>query len=808
MKVHFRKVLFKESALSIILVAVFLSIAFIWKWADIPKTPDPEIWKGFPKEDIWRKFFSFSIPFIYGLFTLLYSVFLKLIPHGNPESLNRLSRFRRYDLLTYGLIPVFLLMLVLWRHLGDWLLWFGGFYLSVVFIKTAIFTKVIYDSIKDLQGPAGTETHKILPSHIRWGLFLLGFLLYASISLWINYSVSTTGDEPPYLMITHSILHDRDFNLRNNVEQGDHRRFSWVYFPTHSLDVRDGGFYSNATSLLCFLLLPGYALGSLLPDYALGERLGSLLTLNLIASWLLLEIFLLTAEISKSYKAAFLSWALVGFTSPVFFFSAQIYPEIVGAAVIVFLLRRLLKPGFKGKGLLVLISAFILISLKMRFAALAITLPVLLFFLSYKKIDLFLQEERKFPFRVLGTGMGLIGLVGITFVGSLLFTFLVDRVLLGGKLFHREFWNWEKLLTYLKPEWENITTFLGLIFDQEFGLLFYSPLYAFGLIGIPYLLYRYGKETLTILIPIITYIFILTNLSVPDWFGGWALPSRYIVVIIPLIGLMSGIILSEIGGSIASILIRSLWIWSISITFILSLVTPWRYNRANGANILLKQIEDIFSTRITRFFPSFISPAPEGLFIFFGLLIFFIMASLLILKQSHSLPIAQNISWYRYLRSFAWGLSLLLISGGLIIILGRVLPTKQLEGENMRHITGTQYRDSKINVLVMRDRMPIWDYVVLPKERHVFANIMAAGLCNTGEAPHMVVRLENKIIGEMDILYGKDSWLRSYYFFKIPPVGGGVHTFRIELTNGRYDPGKEIFCGLYVDKVEFKEEPN
>jgi hypothetical protein len=795
-------------ALSIILVAVSLSIAFIWKWADIPKTPDPAIWKGFPKEEIWRKFFSFSIPFIYGLFTLLYTIFPRLIPNGNSVSLNRFDRFRKYDFLTYVLIPVFLLMLILWRHLSDWFLWFGGFYLSVVFIKTAIFSKVIYDSIKNHQESAGTETHQLLPPHIRWGLFLLGFILYASVSLWINYSVSTTGDESPYLMITHSILYDRDFDLKNNIEQGDYNRFSWVYFPMHNVIERDGGLYSNAYSLLCFLLLPGYALGSLLPDYALGERLGSLLTLNLIASWLLLEIFLLTAEISKSYKAAFISWALVGFTSPVFFFSAQIYPEIVGAAVIVFLLRRLLNPGFKRKGLLVLISAFILISLKMRFASLALTLPILWAFLSYRKIDSFRQEDRKIPLKVLGIGIGLIGLVGIALIGSVLVTFIFDKVLLGGKIFYLQFWNWERLLEYLKPDWGNIPTFFGLIFDQEFGLLFYSPLYAFGLIGIPYLLYRYSKETLTILIPIITYIFILINLSVPDWFGGWALPSRYIVVITPLIGLISGIILSEIRGSITSILIRTLWIWSISITFILSLVTPLRYNHANGANILLKQVEDISFTRITRFFPSFISPAPEGLTVFAGLLVLFIMASILILKRSHSLYITQNISWHRNLRSFAWGLSLLLISGGLIIVLGRVLPTKQLEGENMRHITGTQYRDSKINVLVMRDRMPAWDYVVLPKERAVFANIMAAGLCNTGEAPHMVVRLENKIIGEMDILYGKDSWIRSYYFFKIPPAGGGVNTFRIELTNGRYDPGKEIFCGLYVDKVEFKEGTN
>jgi hypothetical protein len=222
------------------LIVVFLAIAFLWKWMDIPKTPDPSIWKGAPKEEVWRKFFSFSIPLIYGFFTLAYTVLSKLIPEDRSNYLNELYHSRRYDFLTYGLIPIFLLMMILWRDLGDWYLWFGGFYLSVVFIKTAILLKTIYRWIGLIESPsplpsplrgegrpaleacsrssqAGIINRGVEGAHIRWGLFLSIFLLYLSVSLWINYAISTTGDEPHYLMITHSLLHDRDLDLKNNI---------------------------------------------------------------------------------------------------------------------------------------------------------------------------------------------------------------------------------------------------------------------------------------------------------------------------------------------------------------------------------------------------------------------------------------------------------------------------------------------------------------------------------------------------------------------------------------------------------------
>jgi hypothetical protein len=468
------------------------------------------------------------------------------------------------------------------------------------------------------------------------------------------------------------------------------------------------------------------------------------------------------------------------------------------------------------KGRLIIIAVIALIFLKERFISIALTLPMLWAFLSNRKKGL----------RMLKTGIGIIGPI---------------IIILGGMLIHKKFSDIKWILQHIIPERDILSALAGLFFDQEFGLLFYSPLYAFGLIGIPWFLSRYRKEGLVIILPVLIYIFVIINFAGAHWFGGWALPSRLIVVITPLIGLIAGTILSERRGLITAFLTCSLWIWSISIVFIMSLVTPWRYNSANGANILLRQIEELFSTRITRLFPSFVSPTPEGSIVFAGLLAFFIIASILILTPPPLYPSRQGRGTLEELpspltretiikpsplrgegggggesfnkgrawglRSFAGGLLLLLLTGGLIIVLGRSLPTGQIEGENMRHTSGIQFRNAEMNVWVLRERGILWDYVVLPDRRDVYARILAAGQCNTGEAPHMAVRIEDKTIGEIDLLFATQFWQNFYYVFKIPPMKKGIYPLSIELTNGINDTREGIFCGLYVDRVEFRRKP-
>src|SRR5262249_1681054 len=56
-------------------------------------------------------------------------------------------------------------------------------------------------------------------------VFLLSFALYAVCGLRSFDRIGISGDEPHYLVITHSVLVDHDLQIENNHTRGDYRAF-------------------------------------------------------------------------------------------------------------------------------------------------------------------------------------------------------------------------------------------------------------------------------------------------------------------------------------------------------------------------------------------------------------------------------------------------------------------------------------------------------------------------------------------------------------------------------------------------------
>jgi len=122
----------------------------------------------------------------------------------------------------------------------------------------------------------------------------------------------------------------------------------------------------------------------------------------------------------------------------------------------------------------------------------------------------------------------------------------------------------------------------------------------------------------------------------------------------------------------------------------------------------------------------------------------------------------------------------------------------------MEHTSGTQYRDFEKNVWVMNENGRLWDRVIFPKGDERSISIFTGGQCNTGGAPHIVVRIGESIIGEADVLYAKDYWLPSSYSFRTTPANK-IEPFSIELTNGIYDTIRNRYCSIYIDRIEFSK---
>ena len=148
----------------------------------------------------------------------------------------------------------------------------------------------------------------------------------------------TNGDEPHYLVMTYSLLHDRDLQLVNNYENADYR--SWYPYPegklaAHMVNIQ-GKLYPLHQVGLALILLPGFALAG---------RLGAVMSLIFLTSLGLAALYQ-TLHYFVKKKIALITILLVGLSAPIGIYSSLIYPEVVIFFIICMTLKIILDPKF------------------------------------------------------------------------------------------------------------------------------------------------------------------------------------------------------------------------------------------------------------------------------------------------------------------------------------------------------------------------------------------------------------------------------------------------------------------------------
>jgi hypothetical protein len=95
-------------------------------------------------------------------------------------------------------------------------------------------------------------------------VFLAGLAPYVGLGGHVVTALSTSSDEPYYLLIAHSLLHDGDLDLTNNLARHDYLPFYWGELGVDLRSVRpgpEGGLYARLyQTFQVILLLPGYAM--------------------------------------------------------------------------------------------------------------------------------------------------------------------------------------------------------------------------------------------------------------------------------------------------------------------------------------------------------------------------------------------------------------------------------------------------------------------------------------------------------------------------------------------------------------------
>jgi hypothetical protein len=415
----------------------------------------------------------------------------------------------------------------------------AGVILAVVYLKFIQLRR--WSKERASQKPRLGERFLLFPLRRRLLLLFLASLLIFSAGtlLFISSGITTAGDEPHYLLITHSLFEDKDFDLANNYAQQDYSRFMKYEgkMKPHAIwGARPGSLYSAHSPGVSVLLLPFYALGSLFRGQALlfFIRLG----MSIFGALLSLQVYLYARSEWQNESLALWLWFLTAFTSPVFFYSIHVYPEIVIAFLSLTIFRLLrFSPSLSWPKVIVcslFLASFIWFhSLKY----IALFVPLFLYGLWI----LFKKSRPSWKIAVFVVITAVVALVYLEFQHSLYGSYSLSSATWARPMTGEESLQFARNLLFGIPfryRWE---TMAGYFFDQRDGLLFYAPLYFFALLGAWEMWRRKKKGFLLLLFVSAPYVLISAFLTQRT---GYAPQARPLVSVIWALAILVGYFLA------------------------------------------------------------------------------------------------------------------------------------------------------------------------------------------------------------------------------------------------------------------------
>ena len=316
-------------------------------------------------------------------------------------------------------------------------------------------------------------------------LFLGSFLVYQAAALCLVFQgASFSGDEPYYLLSSHSLLKEGDINVADNYARQDYFYFySKKDNPRLKLGVY-GRYGRRGRDSIYPINLPGISV-LMLPFYWLsqffsGRWLTFILKTSLSpwASLLGLQLYLYARELWGKERLALGLWALYSFSSPVLFFAVHLYPEVPVALFCFYIFRKVTGPPplsvFQLAVLGLLLGLFPWFGLKYNFFFWPLLLVSLYFLITRQRVR-FRAAALVAPALV---SMALF----YVFIRSLYGTFSPIAVYEGVLTPERAEAFKQTLLAI--PLRARVDAFLDYFLDQRDGLLLYSPVYFFAFLGL------------------------------------------------------------------------------------------------------------------------------------------------------------------------------------------------------------------------------------------------------------------------------------------------------------------------------------
>ncbi len=391
----------------------------------------------------------------------------------------------------------------------------------------------------------------------------LFFILYISLSFWMNRANAPTGDEPIYLLVAHSIVNDADLDLRNNYENKDYSRF----FPGElkPQEIEHNGRLVSYHPVLISLIIA--------PFYGMMGRQGVSIIIAVICALIAAIIMLMADEIIKNRGKAFLVSVFSALSLPLIMFSNQICADTISALLITGAFYMIFRE--KGGGVLPAITTGLILWAHPRnipVYGILIVMGILFNRKDIKKLSFFI-------------------LINLTLAAALFwFNYIIY-----GSLIPRQT---QDDIPVHQVFGFNMAGILGLLFDKEFGLFIYTPLFI--LLPSAYiLLYKKDRKlalwSLAMLLP---YYALISSWA--DWRGGGGSSPRFLLQVLPFIVLPLAVFTEA-----KSRIVKILFWGGIFVSAVLTCVPWFRWSKGLGENWILKFMSSVIKFDLNSLLPSF-----------------------------------------------------------------------------------------------------------------------------------------------------------------------------------------------------------
>lgn len=393
------------------------------------------------------------------------------------------------------------------------------------------------------------------------------------VRFYVNHSI--TGNEPHYLLMTHSLVYDHDLDLKNNYMNGDPRLFYPGLSPerqigNQQIEHHASKWYSIHGIGLPLLLAPVYVLA--------GEK-GAVVFMVFVASCVIWLTWLWALDVTKSQKLAAFS---VGTLAISYFFNGlagYLYPDMIIVGLT--LASLILINRYWDKLLLqVLLGLMLGLMILIHFKSFAVAVPLGIA-ITYK----LWREERKLPLLVV---------LGATpFLGY----FLLST--------HIWFGVWDPINIYAGLALKHaslIAILSGILFDSMRGVFINNPVLLLLPVGLP-IWYKINRKTFW-LGALVALPSMLILASFGEWQGGDAPIGRYVIDFLPIIVPAVGLATSQLKTTWQRIIVMLLALATLLISIDFTLIKR-PYIRSDIRSPLFGQIERHTGLAIDRLLPTF-----------------------------------------------------------------------------------------------------------------------------------------------------------------------------------------------------------